>query len=251
MAAKLTKLTLASFMILFIHSLVNSGVLLGVTTAGLLNLQKLLLNLSNDVIPMTQSKPYYIRSNWKDKRRLVHVFDGNGTIVYTFERISSLTPTWSMYSYPDRREVITITNKILNKSVQYHTFNTLYSKVSESLQGQLFYTNNGRYIWTSGSKVLEKIHTPAKRSRIGTVTLMRRFQFDFEMLIDETQIEREIALATGFLSMLSVWGVGNKTALGPSPSSSPSSSMAIGPMASGPSPQKLTLIIQSSDYELQ
>jgi hypothetical protein len=63
---------------------------------------------------------------------------------------------------------------------------------------------------------LERIINPGgddeeKRERVAKARLMRQFKFDYELLVDENKIDREVALATGFISMITHWGLGHKT----------------------------------------
>ena len=80
-----------------------------------------------------------------------------------------------------------------------------------------FHLNDGAsYEWSRSSKYLERIINPGgddeeKHERVAKARLMRQFKFDYELLVDENKIDREVALATGFISMITHWGLGHKT----------------------------------------
>ena len=59
---------------------------------------------------------------------------------------------------------------------------------------------------------MEKVINPnggleEKRFRVAKVKLMRQFKLDFEVLVDNKNIDPEIALATAFISMFTQWGL--------------------------------------------
>lgn len=186
---------------------------------GLINLN----SHTGDIIPLTQSpKAYYIRGLWKDLNRVINVFDRNGNQVFSFERLSSLNPVWSMLTFPERKEVATINTRFFARSITFHqlpgiTHRKISSDYGLGSSSQTFYLNDGAlYGWTRGSKYLEKVINPngsieERRERLAKVKLMRQFKFDFEMLVDTQQIRPEVALSTGFLSMLTQWGMGETT----------------------------------------
>lgn len=80
-----------------------------------------------------------------------------------------------------------------------------------------FYLDDGsKYAWTRGTKYLERFINPGgadeeTRERVAKVKLMRQWKFDYEMIIDESKIDTESALATGFICMMTFWGVGDIT----------------------------------------
>ena len=127
-----------------------------------------------------------------------------------------------MLTFPERREVATINSGIFSSSVDFHSKAGISHRdisVDFGLSGgnRSFYTNDGaKYAWIRGSKFLEKVINPNGgveeiRERVAKVKLMRQFKFDFEVLIDENKIDREIALATAFSSMLTQWDIGEIT----------------------------------------
>lgn len=175
------------------------------------------------VVPLDDHPiPFYVRRDRNDKQRNIKVFGNDGVQLYTIERLSAINPVWNMLTFPERREVATINSGIFSSSVDFHSKAGISHRdisVDFGLSGgnRSFYTNDGaKYAWIRGSKFLEKVINPNGgveeiRERVAKVKLMRQFKFDFEVLIDENKIDREIALATAFSSMLTQWGVGEIT----------------------------------------
>lgn len=171
---------------------------------------------TGEIVPLTKyPKAYYIRGLWKDLNRVVNVFDREGNQVYSFERLSSLNPVWSLLTFPERKEVATINTRIFTRSVTFHQLPGVSHRKIGNGFNQSFYLNDGLYCWTKGSKFLERVVNPGsmeeKRERVAKVKLMRQFKFDFEMLVDPEGVREEVALSTGFLSMLTQWGMGEST----------------------------------------
>ncbi|RLV92534.1 hypothetical protein JA1_003109 [Spathaspora sp. JA1] len=189
------------------------------------NLQDILdVNFSSASIVQLTKYPtaYFIRQDRKDKSRLVKVFNSHGEQVFTFERLSSLNPIWRMLTFPNRQEVATIKVGLTSRSVDFHTKEGLgHRKVfldwGVSGRFRSFYLNDGyKYSWSSTTKFLEKVINPNGKSeeirlRVGKVKLMRQFKLDFEVLVDESNVDPEVALSTAFISMFTQWGVGNYT----------------------------------------
>ena len=77
--------------------------------------------------------------------------------------------------------------------------------------------NDGcKYSWSSTTRFLEKVINPnggveENRIRVAKVKLMRQFKLDFEVLVDQENVDPEIVLATAFIGMFTQWGVGNFT----------------------------------------
>lgn len=179
---------------------------------------------SATVIPLNSPNLlFFIRREKNDKERVVNVFSADGTKVYTFERRTPLNPVWNMLTYPSRREVATIRAGFFSRAVEFHNKIGLEHRVVTnelSLRtGRIrsFYLTDGsKYGWTRGTKYLERISNPGggdqeSHERVAKVKLMRQFKFDFEMILDNTKIDPEVALATGFISMLTQWGLGDIT----------------------------------------
>lgn len=178
---------------------------------------------SATVVPLDDHPiPFYVRSDRKDRQRNIKVFGNDGVQLYTIERLSAINPVWNMLTFPERREVATINAGVFSSSVDFHSKAGISHRdinADYGLRGgnRSFYTNDGaKYSWVRGSKFLEKVINPNSgleeiRERVAKVKLMRQFKFDFEVLIDENKIDKEIALATAFSSMLTQWGVGEIT----------------------------------------
>ncbi|CUM46236.1 uncharacterized protein AC631_00050 [Debaryomyces fabryi] len=175
------------------------------------------------VVPLDDHPvPFYVRRDRNDRQRNIKVFGNDGVQLYTIERLSAINPIWNMLTFPERREVATINSGVFSSSVDFHTKSGISHRdisVDYGLGGgnRSFYTNDGaKYTWARGSKFLEKVINPNGgaeeiRERVAKVKLMRQFKFDFEVLVNESKIDREIALATAFSSMLTQWGVGEIT----------------------------------------
>ncbi|KAK6456888.1 uncharacterized protein RJT20DRAFT_126964 [Scheffersomyces xylosifermentans] len=191
-----------------------------------LSLKELLLDVnwsSASFIPLTEfPTPFFVRQNRKDKQKQIKVFGANGVQLYTFERLSSFNPVWTMLTYPQRKEIATISIGVSSRSVDFHnkpglSHREIINDISLKGRFRSFYLNDGaKYSWTSGSKFLEKVINPNGgveeiRERVAKVKLMRQFKLDFEVLVDESKIDSEIALATAFTSMLTQWGIGEIT----------------------------------------
>lgn len=212
---------------------IQAGAVHGLTaalTAGTFVLEHLwlkdLLDLhatSATITPMTDSpSQYFVRRDRKDKQKKIKIFNNKGEQIYAIERLSAMNPVWSLLSIPQRHEIATIHAGFPNRSIDFHTkaglsHRDISTEIGLNGRYRSFYTNDGaKYSWSRGSKFLEKVINPNAgveevRERIAKVKLMRQFKFDFEVLIDESKIDREIALATAFVSMLTQWGVGDIT----------------------------------------
>lgn len=165
---------------------------------------------------------YYMRADRKDSLRVVNVFDNSGVQVYSIERLSSYNPVWSLLTYPQRQEVATISTGFLARSIDFHnhpgmTHRALTTECGLGGLYQNFFIDDGvKYSWSRTSKFLERVLNPGTgveevRSRIAKVRLMRQFKLDFEILIDEQTVEREVVFATAFVSILTQWGFGDIT----------------------------------------
>lgn len=245
----------------------QSGAVYGLTTvltAGSYLLDRLnassvldLHMLAANVTPMTDyPMAFYIRRDRKDKQKQIKVFASGGVQKYTIERLSALHPVWKLMTYPQRQEVATINAGFSHRSVDFHnkpgiSHRDITGDAGVASRYRSFYLNDGaKYSWTRGSKFLEKVINPnggveEKRERVARVKLMRQFKFDFEMLVDVEKIDPEVALATGFVSMLTQWGIGESTD-------------TVGPtfIAKKPTPevapeQQVVFVVEDSDEEDQ
>lgn len=173
-------------------------------------------------VPLTPTKAVHIRRDNKARQTRINVFDNKGDKIYTIERHSASTPTWSLFTYPHRHEIATIRAGFFLKSFDFHNKAGIQHRVlgaETGLSGRLktFYLNDGhKYVWTRGAKFLEKVTNPGGneeeiRERIAKVRLMRQRKFDYELIIDEKKVDLEVAIATGFLCMMTFWGMGDIT----------------------------------------
>ncbi|ESX00998.1 hypothetical protein KL918_002640 [Ogataea parapolymorpha] len=168
------------------------------------------------------NRAFYIRRDNDRRQVLVNVFNEKGEKVYIFQRESALNPTWSLRTLPSYREIATIRCGFFLKSLDFHNKPGLQHRVinSESgLSGRLrtFYLNDGhKYGWTRNSKFLEKFTNPGGndeevRERVAKVRLMRQRKFDYELTLDDTKVDPEVAMATAFVAMMTFWGLGDIT----------------------------------------
>lgn len=193
-------------------------------TAGLRDLVSLSTSTAT-VTPLTDTPTQlFVRADRNDRRKRVRVFDNQGVQVFSIERLSAYNPVWSVYTFPARREVATLSVGVLSRSVSFHSQQGVANRAVSGFCGtQAFYLADGaRYDWTRGSQFLEKVINPGggveeTRLRVARVRLMRQFRIDYELLVDETKVSVETALATSFVSILTQWGVGADTStVGPS-----------------------------------
>lgn len=178
---------------------------------------------SGTTVPLSAlSFRYYLRADRKDALRVINIFDAQGNQVYSIERISSYNPVWSLFTYPQRREVATINTGFLARAVDFHNKPGMTHRDVTSEYGlggcfQSFYVADGmKYSWSRSHKVLEKVLNPNQgteevRTQISKVRLMRQFKLDFEILVDESAIDREVVFSTAFVSILTQWGYGEIT----------------------------------------
>jgi hypothetical protein len=164
----------------------------------------------------------YLRKEWKDHHRITNVYDGNGKKVYTIERKSRFFPFWSVLDFPSRKEIATVHTGLVDHSVDFHFKSNIQHRemipeISITGYKRNFYLDDGAtYTWSRASRYLEKVINPGRgheevRVRVARARLMRQFRFDYEVLIDDTKVDREIVLATAFMCMICDWGKGHKT----------------------------------------
>lgn len=171
-------------------------------------------------IPLTcNAKAFYIRRNRKDRNRVISVFDQDGKRCYTIERKSRLSPVWQILDVPSRRDVATVHAGLIKRFVDFHNKQGLrHRKLTHPLHPLLEYrtfylTDGAAYRWYCASQYLEKVINPGGGDeetyiRVAHARLMRRFRFDYELLYDPEMIDPEVVLATGFVSMVTEWGLG-------------------------------------------
>lgn len=173
-------------------------------------------------VPMEATTRVHVRRDNKKRQTHVNVFNDKGDKIYTIERESATTPTWSMYTYPKRHEIATIRAGFFLKSFDFHNKLGLQHRVLQAENGlggrmRTFYLADGyKYHWTRGTHFLERVTNPGggeeeTRHRIAKVRLLRQRKFDFEVLVDERKIDLEAVLVTGFLCMMTFWGYGDIT----------------------------------------
>lgn len=178
----------------------------------------------NDAATRTQftDKPtiLYLRRERKDRHRIANVFDEAGIKIYTIERRTMFTPVWSMYTIDERREVATLHAGLMHRYFDLHCKPDIKHRdisLSFGASGlrRLFYLNDGAgYEWNTNSRFLERIVNPGCgdeeiRQRVARARQMRTMRFDFEILIDESLIDREVAIVTSYIAMLTQWGIGD------------------------------------------
>ncbi|KAI0464905.1 hypothetical protein LJB42_000120 [Komagataella kurtzmanii] len=229
---------------------------------------------NGNVIPLeSPTVGFHVRRDNNDKQRIVNVFDHNGQLRYTFERLSSLNPVWSMFD-SSRREIATVRVGFFSRSIDFHNKPGVLQHreiktVSNWRQGTLDYINlqGNMLAWTKNSKFLEIItnvddNDEEIRVRAARVRLMRQWKFDFELVVDESRVDAEIALGTGFVSMMTRWGVGDLTETrGPTPivapalhtqsKSEPKSETTNGNTNNSSSPNSITLVVNDDEIIIE
>lgn len=191
-------------------------------TLGLESIMSLRFSSPNVTSMATHSTQYFVRQDRKDKQKRIRIFNGQGKEVYVIERLSALNPVWSLLTVPKRQEIATINTSFGNMSVDFHnksgiTHRSISNEIGFSGGYRSFYAADGvKYSWSTGTKFLERIINPNGgveeiRERVAKVKLMRQFKVDFEVLVDSSKIDDDIVLATGFVSMLTQWGIGETT----------------------------------------
>lgn len=203
----------------------TTSLTLGSAVLELLKLSDILeVNFSNpSVSPLTEYPvAFFIRQDRKDKNRLVRVFNGFGEQKYSFERLSAFNPIWRMLTFPERKEIATLKIGLTDRSINFHNKPSLNHRVLFMDWGmggryRSFYLNDGcKYSWSSTTKFLEKVINPSggveeNRIRVAKVKLMRQFKLDFEVLVDQENVDPEVVLASAFIGMFTQWGIGNFT----------------------------------------
>ena len=162
----------------------------------------------------------YLRRDRTDRHHIAKVYDAAGVEIYTIERRTMFTPVWSVLTVGDKREIATLHAGLMNR---YFDFNckpeirhrNVILNFSATKVSRQFYLNDGAgYEWRNGSKYLERIVNPGSgdeeiRQRVAKVRQMRTMRFDFEILVDESMVDLEVALVTAYITMLTQWGIGS------------------------------------------
>lgn len=160
----------------------------------------------------TQCHQLFIRRDNGERDTVVNVFDFNGTRKYTFERNSSRSTPWIMYNAASREQVAAINIGLFQKSIDFLTKPGLRRRVLNGRITNSFYLNDGaQYVWTRSNRFLERVINPGGGSeeiheRIAQVNLLRRFRFDWELLV-ERHFDVEVAAATAFVAMQTQWSL--------------------------------------------
>ncbi|RCK64059.1 hypothetical protein Cantr_10320 [Candida viswanathii] len=235
----------------------TTSLTIGSAVLELLNLSDILeVNFSTaSVSPLTEyPAAFFVRQDRKDKSRLVRVFSGAGEQKYSFERMSAFSPIWRMLTFPERKEIATLKIGLTDRSVNFHnkanlTHRVIFKDWGTGGRFRSFYLNDGcKYSWSSTSKYLEKVMNPnggseENRIRVAKVKLMRQFKLDFEVLVDQENVDPEVVLATAFIGMFTQWGIGNFTdTIGPT---------YIPNKIAGPANSKLETIDETKEEELE
>jgi hypothetical protein len=125
-----------------------------------------------------------------------------------------------MLTVKERREVATLHAGLVNR---YFDFNhkldlrhrdIAWSFGSAGLTRQFHLNDGAAYEWRQGSRFLERVVNPGSgeeeiRQRVAKAWQLRTMRFDFEILVDETMIDRDIVLVTAYIAMMTQWGIGS------------------------------------------
>ena len=163
---------------------------------------------------------YYLRRERTDRHHIANIFDASGVKIYTIERRTVFTPVWSMLSVKERREVATLHAGLINRYFDFsHKLDLCHRDIAWSLgpegMARRFHLNDGAaYEWRQGSRFLERVVNPGSgeeeiRQRVAKTRQLRTMRFDFEILVDETMIDRDIVLVTAYITMMTQWGIGS------------------------------------------
>lgn len=210
---------LSSTAVFTVNALVSFSTLF-IETAGL----KSLLTLSQSdgathTAFTTTPTVLYLRRERTDRHHIANVFDDSGVKIYTIERRTMFTPIWSVLTVGERREVATMHAGLLNRYFDMHCkpdirHRDIPLKFGSTGATRQFHLNDGTYEWNSASMFLERIVNPGAgdeeiRRRVAKVRQMRTMRFDFEVLVDESMVDKDVALVTAYISMLTQWGIGS------------------------------------------
>ncbi|KAF5096020.1 hypothetical protein D0Z00_002932 [Geotrichum galactomycetum] len=163
---------------------------------------------------------YYLRRERTDRHHIANIFDASGVKIYTIERRTVFTPVWSMLTVKERREVATLHAGLVNRYFDFnHKLDLSHRDIAWSFgpagMTRQFHLNDGAaYEWRQGSRFLERVVNPGSgeeeiRQRVAKARQLRTMRFDFEILVDETMIDRDIVLVTAYIAMMTQWGIGS------------------------------------------
>lgn len=192
-----------------------------VETVGLKSLLALSQNGSATQTAFTNTPTVmYLRRERTDRHHIANVFDEAGVKIYTIERRTMFTPVWSVLTVGERREIATLHAGLVNRYFDLHCKPDIRHREIQLSFGaagatRQFHLNDGAgYEWNSSSRFLERVINPGGgdeevRQRVAKARQMRTMRFDFEILIDETLVDREVAIITAYIAMLTQWGIGS------------------------------------------
>lgn len=159
----------------------------------------------------------YVRPDNGEPAVTINVFDSLGHKVYTIERRSRYATLWTVYEASTRRQVAEIKCGLVLRSISFiNKRNIKTRRIGQprwrygGLPDHRFYLDDGApYEWTRNSQYLERVLNPGggteeTRQRLARVRLLRARRFEYELLVDE-DFDREIALGTAFIAMLTEW----------------------------------------------
>lgn len=163
---------------------------------------------------------YYIRRERTDRHHVANVYDSSGVKLYTIERGTMFTPVWSIVSAEERKEIGTLHAGLLNRYFDFNNKTDLkhrdigWSLGSNGATRQFHLNDGAAYEWRQGSRFLERIINPGGgdeeiHQRVAKARQLRTMRFDFEILVDETMIDRDVAIATAYISIMTQWGIGS------------------------------------------
>ncbi|KAK9463285.1 uncharacterized protein V1516DRAFT_667350 [Lipomyces oligophaga] len=172
---------------------------------------------------------------WWQRDHVYNVLDDQDNLLYTFERFKK--GVWMMYAYPARQLLVTIRFKKSSSwwkassstadTLEFHDPGESYTGMSRETATMdtrktrrkssyldsynVFYTTDGApYQWSESSRRLDRVvnwrgKENESRETLSQAKPMHRGQNYFEFLIDYTKIDPVVALATGFISMKTIW----------------------------------------------
>lgn len=205
---------------------VNAAISFGTLFAETLGLKSSSLVFSQKNGSATRTKftnmptVLYVRRERSDRHHVANVFDETGNKIYTIERRTMFTPVWSLLTASGRREVGTLHAGIMSRYFDLHEKPNIRHRelpfaFGPAAYSRQFHADGGAgFVWDSESMFLEQIANPGCgeeeiRTRVAKVRQLRTMRFDYELLIDEMLVDREVALVTAYISMLTQWGIGS------------------------------------------
>lgn len=202
---------------------------------------------SGRVIPMsdTQTKILYIKQDTVDKKRVINVLDENKVRIYSFEKVKTKIPkkkkTWILVTANHRTVVGTVClgkfkyliefpNKVDIPLRMVKNEKKLFSKYQYFRYHK---QDSARYRWTRTSLVLDcvtamedpckeckqrvaitrKLSAPStKKEKLQKKKAIKTNKYvDYEIAYDTTLIDRELLIATAFVSIMTQWRKAKKS----------------------------------------